>query len=1098
MPTANSRTEVVSNVYFIAPDDVDYLDTASDCIVAGNDTTGSGTEAAPWATWTKAQTVMAAGDTLYMLGGTYFWGSANVSWTKAGTSGSRITVGVFPGDIAVINMGYKVFYDDPANAWEPAPSPAVAGEYRSILGGLSNDGDFSGIFNDSSRDIGGHFGDSYVPFFKYIRMEDLRSSNQYWYAGLGNNNSAAGSYPDGNSHPSLYAGPGCMYYHSTRTDPINGGSGDGRIHIRLAHTNITQISDNDYLGRGVLDNNYTGETDPRNLELIIPTRSEMQLRGSYVTYQDFVVIGGKDVQFGNSGQTDTGLIADGLHIYTNRAPLGIQMMGNAVTLTSCKLRGNQAPWSNRFADKNRSSHTTLMQVRSLDATIENCEFSDQHNGVTFNTVVGDLTWRKNALLYCNDDALFLPARHASRVLEITESYFGGCTSCLPFAGGGFADQPNNIPITQNSTSVGAYICRNLFDMRVPIYQTPPDITDPENDEVFGYPLLTNEHSTSVRPDIRFYHNTTLHLGNSSAANNLAYYMGRWGRGYEHAVFRIYNNIHLQVDDQPKQTVSTEGGTFDSRNNLAWGINDGSLGSRPGDIHDDPDFTSVTTDWGDGTDVRLEATSPAIDAGYDIATNFPTWPDPWRDSGDGTNDIGAVPVGFEQDQPFGPNGFTLPTGGSPNTVPDQPSDLSAALISASRIDLAWIDNASDETAYKVERAADGGAFAELSGAEAADSTSYSDTTVAADTSYQYRVRCSNANGNSIYSNTATQATLPAAPSALTATAVGADRVDLAWTDNSSLSPTFKIERESPTGGGFAEIATQIAGQTTYSDTGLSASTEYNYRVRASTSDGNSAYSTATSDTTEGGASPMIPSALAVPTTGTTSANSIATGSLSPTGNALLVVFLGARSGVTTTMSSPAVADTFTGTGAWSVHQLAQTGGASHSTHLYVATAQAGSSPGTGTITASWSLSSGSTTRRVLAPLEVTGFNTAAPVTQSNKNSGTGATLTVTLSGSPVSTSLVLGAVASVNASGADPSSVDFTELSDTSAGAAPELTLEIMYDSADADTTAEWESLGSQSEGAAVEIAVTTGGGAATAVVRGTRFPMGLKLGLGGR
>lgn len=82
--------------------------------------------------------------------------------------------------------------------------------------------------------------------------------------------------------------------------------------------------------------------------------------------------------------------------------------------------------------------------------------------------------------------------------------------------------------------------------------------------------------------------------------------------------------------------------------------------------------------------------------------------------------------------------------------------------------------------------------------------------------------------------------PATPTNLAATAVSSTRIDLAWTDNSSNEDGFRIER-SPDGVTFTQIATVAANVTGYSNTGLTCSTFYQYRVRAYNAVGNSAYS-----------------------------------------------------------------------------------------------------------------------------------------------------------------------------------------------------------------------------------------------------------------
>jgi len=75
--------------------------------------------------------------------------------------------------------------------------------------------------------------------------------------------------------------------------------------------------------------------------------------------------------------------------------------------------------------------------------------------------------------------------------------------------------------------------------------------------------------------------------------------------------------------------------------------------------------------------------------------------------------------------------------------------------------------------------------------------------------------------------------PAAPSGLTATAVGATTINLAWTDNSTNETGFRVDR--CTGAGctnFAQVGSNLAANTVaFSDVGLTASTAYSYRVRA---------------------------------------------------------------------------------------------------------------------------------------------------------------------------------------------------------------------------------------------------------------------------
>jgi len=181
-------------------------------------------------------------------------------------------------------------------------------------------------------------------------------------------------------------------------------------------------------------------------------------------------------------------------------------------------------------------------------------------------------------------------------------------------------------------------------------------------------------------------------------------------------------------------------------------------------------------------------------------------------------------------------------------PVAPSGLSATTASSSGIDLAWTDNSSDETIFKIEmKTGSGGTYAEV-GTVLPDVTTYSSTGLTASTTYYYRVRAYNSNGDSSYSSDANATTCPAAPSGLSATAASSSEIDLSWTDNSSDETGFKIERKTGSGGTYAQIGTVSTGIISYSSTGLTASTTYYYHVMAYNSGGDSSYSSDTSATT----------------------------------------------------------------------------------------------------------------------------------------------------------------------------------------------------------------------------------------------------------
>ncbi len=97
--------------------------------------------------------------------------------------------------------------------------------------------------------------------------------------------------------------------------------------------------------------------------------------------------------------------------------------------------------------------------------------------------------------------------------------------------------------------------------------------------------------------------------------------------------------------------------------------------------------------------------------------------------------------------------------------------------------------------------------------------------------------------------------PAAPSGLTATAVGPGQINLAWTDNATNETNFLIER-APDATNFTQIAAVTANTTNYSDTGLAPLTPYYYRVRASNAAGFSPYSNTNNATTPPASASLI--------------------------------------------------------------------------------------------------------------------------------------------------------------------------------------------------------------------------------------------------
>ena len=214
---------------------------------------------------------------------------------------------------------------------------------------------------------------------------------------------------------------------------------------------------------------------------------------------------------------------------------------------------------------------------------------------------------------------------------------------------------------------------------------------------------------------------------------------------------------------------------------------------------------------------------------------------------------ATPANAQKESMLESIQFPLSGGGSPcTTSPAAPSGLTATPASSSLITLTWnaVTPPSNCTvnSYSVFRSTTSG-FTPSSAnqvASVAGRTSYSDGGLAASTTYYYVVEAVDANGASAPSSQAsatTQATggtcssAPAAPAGLAATSPSSSTINLSWVavtppSNCTIS-SYSVFR-STTGGFTPSSSNQVASgltATSFSNTGLTASTTYYYKVEA---------------------------------------------------------------------------------------------------------------------------------------------------------------------------------------------------------------------------------------------------------------------------
>jgi predicted phage tail protein len=148
------------------------------------------------------------------------------------------------------------------------------------------------------------------------------------------------------------------------------------------------------------------------------------------------------------------------------------------------------------------------------------------------------------------------------------------------------------------------------------------------------------------------------------------------------------------------------------------------------------------------------------------------------------------------------------------------------------------------------------------------TTYTNAGLAASTTYYYLVEALDSYGASAASNQASAetqssggscSTVPSAPTGLTATASSSSVIGLSWAAvtppaNCSIS-SYSVYGSTTSGftPGSGNLLSSVSSGTSYSDTGLSASTVYYFVVEAVDAFGNSAASSQQSATTQAAAS-----------------------------------------------------------------------------------------------------------------------------------------------------------------------------------------------------------------------------------------------------
>ncbi|HEX8322704.1 MAG TPA: fibronectin type III domain-containing protein [Tepidisphaeraceae bacterium] len=240
-----------------------------------------------------------------------------------------------------------------------------------------------------------------------------------------------------------------------------------------------------------------------------------------------------------------------------------------------------------------------------------------------------------------------------------------------------------------------------------------------------------------------------------------------------------------------------------------------------------------------------------------------------------------------------------------TILDVPVNLAGTTPNGTSIVLTW-DVSTDATGYKIERSANAGSTwttvvpgTALVGSD----VTYTDTGLAGHTAYQYRLSAVNANGTSAPTSALNVTTRVGVTATLTAAAASATAINLTWIAVPGAT-TYKIETSTDSGSTWTELATQAG--LTYSNSGLTANTSYQYRITAIGSLG----SGVAGDSVTGRTLPAVPGSFTAAASNNTS---VTLGWTAPAGATGYLVERSANGGTTwvTVVPSPVLTGSATG-------------------------------------------------------------------------------------------------------------------------------------------------------------------------------------------
>ncbi|MBI3269251.1 MAG: hypothetical protein HYZ53_09535 [Planctomycetes bacterium] len=587
-----------------------------------------GTQEKPWKTIARGMKALQPGDTLVLRGGIY---RECPAWTASGRKEAPITLRSYPGELAILDGGLREFFDDPRNGWEPDPDGAP-GEYRSVRS-------FPQLAHIGGRGVG-HFADSMVPLHPYRFRIDLQTDNPFWNVEAKDDSSRG-----------VYCGPGVWL-------DSDGEAATHRLHIRLAPTRLPGI------GR----DNYHGASDPRSLRLVLGgCESVLTLRGvRHVRVLDLVLRGAKGATVSVADAEDLEL--DGLTMYAGSKALALDHAVD-VRIRHSSLRGLSAPWSFRNHQKYRGIDSFLLTTGEYgkgecrDVDLACCDVTDHHDALAL-MGARSITVRQCFIDNFNDDGIDFGPKQTDHRFYVFQNVLRRCFQVFTLHGG---KGPG--PIVDGRPGSGAYIARNVLDLRVPVYsRLPRSAADPQEVANFGRACI--DHGSPVWPLWRIYHNTVLYR---EFTGNRRLYGAGMVQALRGTARWVENNVFVHMTELPETNFADGESDLVADYNLLWSLAKGAAyegdflaqARRPATkkslpwfeaskrrypdgwtAHDrfaDPRFASLPAEWAQPAKLTPLPGSPVIDAGVALPAD---WPDPVRGQDEGKPDLGAIPAGVE--------------------------------------------------------------------------------------------------------------------------------------------------------------------------------------------------------------------------------------------------------------------------------------------------------------------------------------------------------------------------------------------------------------------------------------------------------------------